>query len=148
MKIIISKINTDKDIEKTYNIMKQLRYNIEPEKYVYYIKQMISHQKQYNLISAYLNDKCLGVIGFSYDFRLSVGKMIYIEDLIIDENYRNLGIGKKLMDYVEEIAKKQNIKTLILDSAIHRKQAHKFYERLGFINTSNNYKKFLNLNNI
>ena len=49
------------------------------------------------------------------------------------------------MKYVENIAKQENIKTLVLDSAIHRKAAHGLYSKLGFVNTSNNYKKFLSI---
>ena len=92
MEIIISKTQTDKDTLATYYVMRQLRNNINQENYVDYIKKMMSYQKQYTLITAFLNNKCVGVVGFSYDFRLSVGKMIYIEDLVVDESHKNLGI--------------------------------------------------------
>ena len=145
MKITLKQIETDQDIASSYDIMKQLRSGIDQDDYINYINKMRSHQKQYTLIVAFSEDtKPIGLVGFSYDFRLSVkGKMIYIEDLVVDQNHQNLGIGKKLMNYAEDIAKKQKINVLVLDSAIHRKAAHKLYEELNFINTSNNYKKFI-----
>lgn len=145
-KISLTTIEADHDIDATYDIMKQLRTSLDKNDYIRNINKMRNHQKNYSLVGAFLEgreNQYIAVIGFSYDFRLSVGQMIYIEDLVVDKNYQNLGIGKKLMDHVEMIARKKGIKTLVLDSAIHRKEAHKFYDKIGFVNTSNNYKKFL-----
>ena len=143
--IIIREIKLEEEIGATYQIMQQLRTKINKESYIENVKKMINSEKKYTLFGAFSEKEkqCVAVIGFSYDFRLSVGKMIYIEDLVVDKNHQNLGIGRKLMNHVENIARKENIRTLVLDSAIHRKEAHKFYDNIGFINTSNNYKKFL-----
>ncbi|MBT5827289.1 MAG: GNAT family N-acetyltransferase [Alphaproteobacteria bacterium] len=142
-KISFIEIKSNQDIGKTYEVMKQLRNNLNKNDYISNINTMRAHQKSYTLIGAFLENQYIAAVGFSYDCRLSVGNMIYIEDLVVDENYQNLGIGKELMGYVEMVAKKKNIKTLVLDSAVHRKAAHKLYNKLGFVNTSNNYKKFL-----
>jgi len=55
-----------------------------------------------------------------------------VDELVVDSNYRNRGIGKMLMAEIESIAKKNNCIRLELDSAFHRITAHKFYDSLGF----------------
>lgn len=56
----------------------------------------------------------------------------FIENVIIDENYRGKGIGKKLMEMAVEYAKENNCYKVVLQSGIKRQEAHKFYENIGF----------------
>ncbi len=55
-----------------------------------------------------------------------------VDELVVDGEYRKRGIGKLLMNEIEQIAKSHDYKRLELDSAFHRTQAHEFYERSGF----------------
>jgi ribosomal protein S18 acetylase RimI-like enzyme len=61
------------------------------------------------------------------------GKSIgYIENVIIDKNYRRKGIGKKLMETAISYAKENNCYKVVLQSETKRTDAHKFYEKTGF----------------
>jgi len=61
------------------------------------------------------------------------GKSIgYIENVIVDKNYRRKGIGKKIMEMAIEYAKINNCYKVVLQSGIKRVEAHKFYEKIGF----------------
>ena len=80
---------------------------------------------------------CAGttVTGWIYLFRqpeLSFGEYMEVMGLVIDEQYRNKGIGAQLIDYTITICKNENIKQLILRSRVTRKEAHHFYKNLGF----------------
>ena len=55
-----------------------------------------------------------------------------VDELVVDSEYRKQGIGKLLMNEIEEIARNHNCKRLELDSAFHRTIAHDFYARIGF----------------
>lgn len=55
---------------------------------------------------------------------------MYISRLAVDESYRGNGIGKKLMDKIEEKAKEQNVYSINLGTLEF--QARKFYEKLGY----------------
>ena len=55
-----------------------------------------------------------------------------IDELVVDEKYRDKGVGDSLVKYVMKIAKKKSCKALQLYSALHRKGAHKFYKNHGF----------------
>ncbi len=55
-----------------------------------------------------------------------------VDELVVDREYGNQGIGKLLMIEIEEIARSYECKRLDLESAANRKIAHDFYEKLGF----------------
>ncbi|CYV37698.1 GNAT family N-acetyltransferase [Streptococcus suis] len=46
--------------------------------------------------------------------------------------YQGQGIGSKLLKTVEKLALDRDISFIRLNSAEHRKQAHRFYEHLGY----------------
>ncbi len=55
-----------------------------------------------------------------------------VDELVVDNDYRNRGVGKLLMNEIEKIAKEYDCRRLELDSAFHRIIAHDFYNKLGF----------------
>ncbi len=67
-----------------------------------------------------------------------------IEHLIVDEQYRGRGLGKQLMGFAIDAAKKEKIDTLFLICEPYRKEANSLYEKIGFkIKETNFY--YLNL---
>lgn len=60
------------------------------------------------------------------------GNVGYVTALVIDEEYRNKGIGRTLLDSFHEMASKRGCKKIELDSGFHREQAHGMYEHYGF----------------
>jgi len=60
------------------------------------------------------------------------GTRVYVDDLVTDEKQRSKGVGKALIAFVKNFAKRAGATFLDLDSGTHRHQAHKFYFREGF----------------
>ena len=56
------------------------------------------------------------------------------------------GIGRQLMERVEELAKSKHYAFIRLNSASHRKEAHLFYERIGY-EGNKTQKRFLKIMN-
>ena len=56
------------------------------------------------------------------------------------------GIGRQLMEQVEELAKSRHYAFIRLNSASHRKEAHIFYERIGY-EGNKTQKRFLKIMN-
>ena len=54
------------------------------------------------------------------------------------------GIGRQLMERVEEFAKSSHYAFIRLNSASHRKEAHVFYERIGY-DGNKTQKRFLKI---
>ena len=58
-------------------------------------------------------------------------KVLYIDDICVDGNYRGQGIGERLMDYAKEVAKENACSKLTLNVWNDNHSAVRFYERLG-----------------
>ena len=56
------------------------------------------------------------------------------------------GIGRQLMERVEELTKSKHYAFIRLNSASHRKEAHVFYERIGYVGNKTQ-KRFLKIMN-
>ncbi|BAY34437.1 GCN5-related N-acetyltransferase [Nostoc carneum NIES-2107] len=64
--------------------------------------------------------------------------------LVVDADYRYAGIGRTLMQYIEEWAGLFGCEGIIVRSNIKRTEAHIFYQKIGYINTKQQmtfYKK-------
>ena len=58
-----------------------------------------------------------------------------VENVVVDSSERGAGYGEALMRYAREEARRAGCYKLSLTSNKQRKDAHRFYERLGFQRT-------------
>ncbi len=59
-------------------------------------------------------------------------KHMRIISLVVDERHRGLGLGKIIIEKVEEIARKKGCSLIELTSASHRTNSHEFYLKQGY----------------
>jgi GNAT superfamily N-acetyltransferase len=59
----------------------------------------------------------------------TVGRRLYIDDLVTDPNVRSAGHGRLLLGELEKRARAAGCRILDLDSGVHRSDAHRFYFR-------------------
>lgn len=101
----------------------------------------LSDQEIKNMIAASANKffvakevkskKIVGMITLIV-FRIPYAKKGWLEDLVVDNEYRGKGIGTKLMSAAIIEARKENVTCLDLTSNPKRVMANKFYQHLGF----------------
>lgn len=90
----------------------------------------------------YRDEKIVGFLSFKihhylhHDF--DTGEIV---ELIVLPEKRNLQIGKKLIEKIEEIARERNLEQIELSTSTYRKDAHRFYERQGYEKLHYNYTK-------
>jgi len=84
----------------------------------------------YELIGAFNNEKIVGLMGFRPVHTLARGPHLHVDDLVVDEASRSLGVGKILLDFALNESKDRGMNFVFLDA---REQAIPFYERNGFI---------------
>ena len=86
------------------------------------------------ILVAVLDDmKIIGMASLVFLSRLNQETLeLYIPELIIRENYRNQGIGKKLIDSCISIGNEKNCHRIRLESGNQRVDSHQFYKSLGF----------------
>jgi len=70
--------------------------------------------------------------------------MLNVLALAINQNYQQKGIGKQLMQRIEQVASERNLIAVRLNSGETRHGAHKFYESIGY-SSDKNQKRFLKI---
>ena len=78
-----------------------------------------------------INRKIVGML-ILVVYRILVWKKGWIEDVVVDKEYRNKGIATKLINYAIRNAKANGISSLNLTSRPERENANKLYGKLGF----------------
>jgi GNAT superfamily N-acetyltransferase len=95
------------------------------------LKDMLLHG--YRMAGAFDGKTCVGLSGFWIATKIYSGKYVELDNVVIDKNYRSLGIGKLLCDWIISEAKKQGCETAMLDAYVENASGHKFYLREGYI---------------
>lgn len=65
-------------------------------------------------------------------YQIPTGKKGYIEDVVVDEKYRGLGLGQQLTQKLIGIAREKNAQYIDLTSGLSRLAANKLYQKMGF----------------
>lgn len=78
-----------------------------------------------------LNYKIIGM-GIIYFVRTFTTNFACIGDVVIDKNYRGLGIGKKIVKRLIELAREKKVDCVCLTSNPKRIEANALYQKLGF----------------
>jgi GNAT superfamily N-acetyltransferase len=86
----------------------------------------------YQVAAVELDGKIVCVAGFVITEKLAWGKHLYVDDLVSDEHTRSQGAGKAMIVWLKDYARQHGCVQLHLDSGMHRKDAHRFYDREGF----------------
>ena len=68
--------------------------------------------------------------------------ILMIENVVTDEKARRKGIGRGMFDFIENWAKEKECHYVILVSAMHRLEAHRFYDAIGYGEVKG-FKKYL-----
>lgn len=75
-------------------------------------------------------------------FRTPTNKHAWIEDVVVDQNVRNQGIGEALTRAGLELAFRSGVKNVDLTSRSSRVAANRLYQRMGFKKRSTNLYRF------
>lgn len=71
------------------------------------------------------------------------GHLGYVDELVVDTEYRSKGIGKQLLEQLIAVARQKDCCRIELDSAFYRKESHRFYKRNGFEKRAYVFSKIL-----
>ena len=85
--------------------------------------------------------RVVGVAVFRSFENTHAGRKFYVDDLVTDEAARSSGVGHALLAFLEKMARGRGCSGVELDSGTHRKRAHKFYFREGFVISSFAFRK-------
>lgn len=95
-----------------------------------YLEQMLQNDNTH-LFAAEHEGAIVGMLSLVV-VNIPTGRKAWIEDVVVDDQARGLGIGKALVERAKECAKEVGAKKLYLTSNPSRKAAHALYHKCGF----------------
>ena len=104
------------------------------------ILDMANHQ-HYKCVGMYLNNDLIGVSGLWFITRHYCGKTIEPDHVIISEDHRNKGFGKKLFEWIHNYAQSIDCEATELNTYISNVKSHQFYENEGYKKLGFHYLK-------
>lgn len=130
-KIEIRELNSREEMMLAYPLVRQMYEKMDVTTYVTYIDEMIQ-VNNFKMIGAFLDGKIIGASGYWVLLMLYCGRYIQTSNLVVDKEYRSIGVGKSLLDHIEKIGRKLNCHKVVLDSYTENKKSHSLYYREGF----------------
>ncbi|MEI5909294.1 GNAT family N-acetyltransferase [Bacillus spongiae] len=93
-----------------------------------------------DILLAEIDSKLIGyVLAFHHATFYANGEVTWVEEVFVSAEYRGDGVGKRLMDKVEELSLKRGSKLV----ALATRRAHQFYSAIGYEESATYYKKTL-----
>ncbi|WP_375476064.1 GNAT family N-acetyltransferase [uncultured Nostoc sp.] len=135
-----------KDVERIAVLCKQLEYSVTNQQ----IEQRLTKIKNNDAHIVYvatLEDEY--VIGWTHTHicdSIVIPTPAILLGLVVDKDYRHNGIGRILMQQIEQWASLAGCEGVLLRSNIKRQEAHLFYEKIGYTNIKQSltfYKKLI-----
>jgi GNAT superfamily N-acetyltransferase len=106
-------------------------------------KYLLSEPNKKIILAEYDN-KIVGMASMQLLSRLNRKTLeLYIPELVVQKDYQNKGIGKKLIESCIDCAKKNKCHRIRLESGNQRVGSHLFYKKLGFEQSSLSFTKNL-----
>lgn len=97
----------------------------------------------YQCAGCYLDGQLIGICGFWIMTKFYVGKHIEPDNVFILPEYRRLGYGKKLLEWVYAYGKAQGCVASELNCYIINETGNAFWEQEGFVKIGYHYQKSL-----
>lgn len=103
-----------------------------PDKMTNSVEQMLKEKEYFNCFVAENEDKViLGYSTYFFSYHTWIGKSLYMDDLYVKENYRNKGIGRRLLESIIEFAKKEECNKVRWQVSNWNKNGQEFYKKMG-----------------
>ena len=128
----------EKDLSQCLELLKELTVVGEVPNFIEIFKQ-IKNNKIHHIFVYELEDKIVGMATLFVEQKfIHSGKCVgHIEDVVVSEKYRGMGIGKLLVEKCVQLAKENNCYKVILDCDDKNVP---FYSKLGFSKFGNSMK--------
>ncbi len=127
----VKEASTAEQIRNCYKVIHQLRpHLVEEQAFIEQVQRQFA--EGYRLVYCQDGGEVRAVAGFRFLEFLSWGRVLYIDDLITDAKARKNGYGRKLLQWVIELAKVAKCDQVHLDSGPQRHDAHRLYLNCGF----------------
>lgn len=119
------------DAHDINRLSEQLGYPLPVAETHQHLEKILANKNEIVYVAETAN-KVIGWIGVYKILHLVSGFTCEVAGLIIDKNFHRYGAGRLLINKAIEWSSSQQTKNMRVRTNIIRKEAHRFYEKLGF----------------
>lgn len=126
-------------------LCQQLGYPATREQVERRLNQIRADERHSVYVASRADGEILGWIHVALRKLIMDDRYAEIEGLVVDESQRRRGAGRLLMEQAERWARTNGCVAVNLRSNVVRREAHDFYERIGYthIKTQKTFRKIL-----
>ena len=124
---IVELASGDERLSAVFPVMKELRPHLDENEFRRL--HAVCETQGYRIAAVFDGEECRACAGYRLMTNLVSGHHMYVDDLVTAEQWRSHGYGRLLNEYLVGVAKKEGCTSVQLDSATHRRKAHRFYFR-------------------
>jgi GNAT superfamily N-acetyltransferase len=122
------------DAEQIAILSGQLNYPATKTQIEQRLTEIENNNSHIVYVATLANDDVIGWVHGHLCDLIVMPKQVMIFGLVVDKDYGNQGIARFLMQQIEEWASLLGCDGVRLNSNIKRKEAHSFYEKIGYTN--------------
>lgn len=137
----------EKDAGRLADLMGQLGYPSSTEAMLKRIQLYLTNPSYFSYVAEKENNVIGSISVIIADYFHRPGRFARIVSMIVDENYRKQGVGKKIIEAAEKAIKKLDCDFIELTSGQHREEmgSHDFYFSLGYVDAKEKKKYIVKL---
>ncbi|MGM7684812.1 GNAT family N-acetyltransferase [Cytobacillus sp. Hm23] len=131
----------ESDINDLFKLVEKFATSFIPKKelFVENINYLLLDKSVFLRVAEY-EDKLIGYcLGFDHFTFYANGRVSWVEEIIVEEAYRNEGVGTNLMSCFEEWSKSRKSQLV----ALATRRAANFYKTLGYNESATYFRKLL-----
>jgi GNAT superfamily N-acetyltransferase len=95
------------------------------------LQEQITPAGDFGVVTARAGGELVGLALMSFHVDNSPAYGV-IEDLVVGSRQRDRGIGRQILQWIEEDARRRGVSQLFLESGVANRRAHAFFEREGY----------------
>lgn len=120
------------DIGACHAVMLELRPHLKDIDS--FIQQVMRQREQgFRLSAAWCDGRIVGVIGYRFQENLLYGRFVFVDDLVVQKEFRSEGVGAQLLSAARTYAREIGCRHFVLDTGLHMARAQRFYFSQGLL---------------
>ncbi len=129
--MIIRELRSKEAMLAQFVVVRELYPTLSKDTYAQLLDEMLPNNRYFQL-AVFEGEECLGLAGIWIGTKLWCGKYLEIDNLVVAEQHRSVGVGDFLFEHIRTLALDENCSMMALDSYTTNFSAHKFFYRKGF----------------
>ena len=130
--IEIRSIEQPADIAACHAVILELRPHLKDADA--FVRQVMRQREQgFRLSAAWCGGRIVGVVGYRLQENLLYGRFVFVDDLVVQTEFRRDGVGAQLLAMARAYAMETSCRRFVLDTGLHMALAQRFYYRQGLL---------------